>query len=169
MQIRSRLATITITAALAAGILTALGAAVPASAAARAQLTPNTSDPYTFQSVGNGEDYINGDAHGEDLYLAAGYTLYELYPKGNGWYAISPGPGLCWNALPKATSPVGIDSCQSTDHNEWFGFYDSNGYCAIRQDSSSLWITAVDYKVDLDAIGGPAANQEWFENGVGCP
>jgi hypothetical protein len=161
MQIRSRLATLTITAALAAGMLTALGMAVPASAAARAQVTLSTSDPDIFGSVGNYEEFIQGDTHGGDLYLGSLVgTLYTPISEGNGWYELKGGSN-CWNAYPKATKPIGEDSCQGTDHNEWWKAVPYKGYDKIEQDSSGLIATAVDGEIDLDAGGGPAGDYEW--------
>jgi hypothetical protein len=162
MRLRSRLAIVAITAALTAGMLTALGVAVPVSAATRAQVTPSTSDPKVFESEGNDGEFINGDTHGGDLYLSLNITAYTLINKGGGWYEISAG-GYCWNSVPTVTSPVGEDSCQPTDKNEWFEFIPSSGiYDVILQYSSELYITAVDGKIDIDNGGGPQDNYEWL-------
>jgi hypothetical protein len=165
MRLRSRLAIVTITAALTAGMLTALGVAVPVSAAARAQVTPRTYEPYEFESVGNLNDYITGDTHGEDLHLSTG-TAY--YTENTYWVEIRANSAgtLCWNAVPKATSPVGIDSCQGTDQNElWYVDYChcAADYYILVQEATGDYATAVDGKIDLDTGGGPPGNYEWYE------
>lgn len=165
MRFRSRFAIVAITAALTAGMLAVVGVAVPVSAAARTQVTPSAADPHEFQSVGNDGEYITGDTHGGDLYLSDGGTSYDLYSKGGNTFAISAG-GYCWNAVPEATAPVEEDSCQSSDTNEWFTFVfgEGNDNILIQQYSSGLFVTAVDGKIDLDDLGGPADNQTWIEH-----
>jgi hypothetical protein len=166
MRLRSRLAIVTITAALTAGMLTAVGVAVPVSAAARAQVTPRFSCPCEFESVGNAGDYITGDTHGEDLHLSTG-TVYYKHTVSGSWVTIyGNAANLCWNAVPKATSPVGIDSCQNTDTNEWWYIFPCDCYGGayyIVQEASGDYVTAVDGKIDLDLIGGPQGNQVWYE------
>jgi hypothetical protein len=128
-------------------------------AAARTQVTPKPLDPYTFESA-DGGGFITGDTHGGDLYLGAG-TVYTRHPKPGSYYALSASK-YCWNAIPKATTPVGMDSCPSNDTNEWFKFVDYNGFTGIVQKSSGLYVTAVDGKIDLDPKGGRPDDQEWI-------
>jgi hypothetical protein len=148
-------------------MLTAVGAAVPASAATR--VTPDASAPQTISTLANSGDFINGDTHGGQLYLSQdSATAYVFYPKGNGYYEISAND-LCWNAYPAATESVGMDSCQPNDANEWFllqeynpaGSSTNTGLYFFVQESSGLKAWAVDYKIVLSAGGGPQDNGIW--------
>jgi hypothetical protein len=160
MQLRSRLATVAITTALTAGMLTGLGVAVPASAAvARTQVKPAV-DPAFFESAGTNE-YITGDTHGSNLFLGAG-NAYNMYSKGGSTYALAAG-GYCWNAYPASGRPVGEDSCPPNDTNEWFTLYPGEGTqdYTIQQYSSGLWVSAIGSGIYLEPSG--VGNQVWIK------
>jgi hypothetical protein len=161
-RFRSRFAIVAITAALTAGMLTALGVAVPVSAATRIQATPSAADPHKFQSVNLGL-YITGATHGGQLYLSGGGTSYTLYSKGGNTHALSAN-NLCWNAAPEANMPVVMSSCIGSDHNEWFVtiYGEGTNHIALQQASSGLYVSIIDGAIFLEPAG--IGYQTWIEH-----
>jgi hypothetical protein len=143
-------------------MLTALGVAVPVSAATRTQVTPSAVDPHKFQSVNLGL-YIAGATHGGQLLLSGGGTSYTLYSKGGNVHALSAN-NLCWNAVPAANTPVVMDSCIGNDHNEWFTTIYGAGtnHIALQQVSSGLYVSIIDGAIFLEPAG--IGYQTWIEH-----
>jgi hypothetical protein len=159
-------------------IMGATGAsAAPVHQAAHARALTATSrgaDPWEWEN-GNGL-WITGSVHGEPLVGSdSGGYPYMIYPQSTakGWYAISPGAGLCWNTVPTDNETITIDSCPANDENEFF-YIPSNGqtdwiiYYLLAPNGKELCVTGEGNGADLrlEYCGAYTNRQDWTTKNV---
>jgi hypothetical protein len=135
---RSLTAAKRVAAVMAAGALLAVLPVLPSGTALAAYATPCASvcylgNLYVTPETPDGLGLV-GVTHGSQL---SGNTLvgdyyYWTNEDSNIWglMHVNEDSSLCWNYVP-AQEEVYIDSCETTDHNEWFAFVTCPGgtYC----------------------------------------
>jgi hypothetical protein len=107
---------------------------------------------------------IWGDTHGETLQALSGNAegFKWINEDGDIWGLMQStvNPSVCWNT-DSASGTIGLDSCQSSDTNEWFDFVQSGSYWLIHN-----WAHGNTLNVAGDNGSGSSASDLYFTSGV---